>query len=77
MLDTPLYLEAPDNEDTEGYCECGEPAFEDGRYPDACYDCNMEADLDAYWERLAEDRADREMFPEDYAVYDEGYYYEY
>ncbi len=68
MADTPAYLEAPDNEDSEAECDygCGEPAWDEGKYPELCYECNQEAMLDEYYEDLAERRQDREMFPEDY-----------
>ena len=74
MCDTPEYLEAPDNEDSEDTCEyCNAPAWDVGKYPELCFDCNMEAMEEEHWERIAEDRADREMFPEDYD-YDHGGY---
>lgn len=67
MCDTPDYLEAADNEDLGSTCEYdGYDAWEGGRYPELCFECNMEAERDAYHERLAEEQADREMFPEDY-----------
>lgn len=67
MTDVPAYLEAPDNEDSEGTCiYCGEDAYDDGKYPDLCVECNREAAEEEYWEWVAEDRQDREWFPEDY-----------
>lgn len=73
MRETPEYLEAPDNEDSEGLCEyCGAPACDEGRYPELCWECNEEAARDEYYDRLADDLADREMFPEDYERYDDG-----
>lgn len=73
MADVPAYLEAPDNEDSEGLCECGDPVDDDGRYPDLCWQCNDEAAREEYWDDMAERLADREMFPEDYD-YDHGGY---
>ena len=60
--DTPDYLEPADNEDSEAVCPyCGEDAWDDGRYPDLCHACNEEAAEEEYWERVAEDRADRAL----------------
>ena len=65
--ETPAYLEAPDNEDSEGTCEyCGEPVWDEGKYPELCVACNMEAIREEYYEDLAERQQDREWFPEDY-----------
>ncbi len=67
MTDVPAYLEAPDNEDSEGVCPyCGEDSDDDGRYPDLCRGCNDEAAREEYYEDLAERMQDREWFPEDY-----------
>ena len=69
--ETPDYLEAPDNEDSGLYCECGCEVWDDGRYPDLCHDCNMVAVEDDFWDQRISDYEDRLMFPEDYE-YDHG-----
>jgi hypothetical protein len=67
MNETPDYLEAPDNEDSEALCEyCDTPVWDDGRYPELCFACNLQAAEDAYWDDLIDRAQDREMFPEDY-----------
>lgn len=66
MRETPEYLEAPDNEDSGLYCECGQEVCDEGRYPELCWECSEEAAEDAYWDRKIEEHEDRMMFPEDY-----------
>lgn len=66
MRDTPEYLDAPDNENSEAECECGSPVLDEGRFPELCFDCTCEAELDEYWDRKYDEMKDRE-----YDDYDE------
>lgn len=71
MRKTPEYLEAPDNEDSEAICEyCPNPADDDARYPELCWECNEQAAVEEYYERLAEDQQDREWDDQDYFDYE-------
>lgn len=67
MRETPEYLEAPDNEDSEGKCRyCGQDADDDGRYPDLCWECNDEAAREEYYDRLYDEMQDRAMSGEEW-----------
>ncbi len=64
MRDTPAYLEAPDNEDSEAECVvCGECAWDeliDTHYEGLCRYCMDEAQYEAAMEERAEWLADKE-----------------